>query len=451
MTALVWFRRDLRLTDNPAWAAATRDHDLAQALFVVEPRLWNAAGPHRRDHLAGHLTALDRSLRAREGALLVVTGPAASAIPRLASRYDALYFNDDHSPYATSRDHAVRSAADAALDVITFEGSLVHPPGSVTTTAGDAYRVFTPFYRNWRSLPLPAPVGDVGSAAIGDAAELPVPEPQEFDDGRFGEAAAHKRLERFLDKVDDYERQRDRVDRDGTSGLSADLKFGTISPVSVIRAVGDGTPGRDAVVRQIAWRDFHAHALSAHPHGYERALRTQFDTVEWQIDPDGLAAWKRGRTGYPIIDAAMRQLEATGRMHNRLRLLAASFLVKDLLIDWREGERHFRRLLVDADPAQNIGNWQWVAGTGFDAAPYFRIMNPTTQAKRHDPDGDYTRRWVPELGTLEGAAIHEPWRHRDLLRREGVVLGEDYPLPIVDHAEARVRAIDTYRRASSAD
>jgi deoxyribodipyrimidine photo-lyase len=444
VTALVWFRRDLRLSENPAWVAATREHALVQAVFVLEPSLWEAAGVLRREHLAGHLTALDRSLRELGGALLVAEGPARSAVPRIGSRYDALYFNEDHSPYAEARDGAVRR--QSAPEVLTFAGSLVHPPGSVLTAAGDPYRVFTPFYRRWRSLPLPAPAGEPGGAAIGDELELPVPEPEEFDEVRFGEKAAHERLGRFLDRVDDYELRRDRVDGVATSGLSADLKFGTISPVSVIRAVGDKTAGRASLVRQLAWRDFHVHALTAYPHGYTRALRSRYDRVEWRDDPDGLEAWRSGRTGFPIVDAAMRELAGTGRMHNRLRLLAASFLVKDLLVDWREGERHFRRLLIDADPAQNVGNWQWVAGTGFDAAPYFRVMNPTTQAKRHDPDGAYTRRWVTELSALEGASVHEPWRHRDLLRRAGVTLGEDYPLPIVDHAAARERALDAYRR-----
>jgi deoxyribodipyrimidine photo-lyase len=266
-----------------------------------------------------------------------------------------------------------------------------------------------------------------------------------------GEAAAARRLGAFLERADAYREERDRPDLDTTSRLSADLKFGTIDPLAVARRAGDASPGRRAFVRQLCWRDFYAHLMAAFPETARRAMRPEYEAVPWRDDPDGLTAWQEGRTGYPIVDAGMRQLAAEGWMHNRVRMITASFLVKDLLIDWRLGERHFRRLLVDADLPQNVGNWQWVAGTGADAAPYFRIFNPTTQARRFDPEGDYVRRWVPELGGIAGPAVHTPWELGPMeLAAAGVSLGEDYPGPIVDHAEARLATLEAYEQARRA-
>jgi deoxyribodipyrimidine photo-lyase len=264
-----------------------------------------------------------------------------------------------------------------------------------------------------------------------------------------GEDAAAGRLARWLDDVDGYRDRRDRPDDDtGTSHLSADLRWGTLSPREVARTVGESTKGRAGFVRQLAWRDWYAHLLWEQPELASHALKPEMDRVPWRDDPDGLAAWQEGRTGYPIVDAGMRQLAATGWMHNRVRMITASFLVKDLLVDWRLGEAHFRRLLVDFEVSQNVGNWQWVAGTGPDAAPYFRIFNPVTQARKFDPDGEFVRRWVPELAGLEAPSVHSPWELGPLeLAAAGVVLGETYPHPIVDHAEARERTLAAYGRA----
>ncbi len=263
-----------------------------------------------------------------------------------------------------------------------------------------------------------------------------------------GESEALERLEGLLSRVDRYGEERDRPDLDMTSHLSADLKFGTIDPRVVVSLVGESTPGRRAFVRQLAWRDFYAQLLAAFPHTKSRSMWEEYDRLVWRDDPGGLAAWTEGKTGYPIVDAGMRQLLAEGWMHNRVRLITASFLVKDLLIDWRLGERHFRRLLIDADVAQNVGNWQWVAGTGADAAPYFRIFNPVVQGKRFDPDGAYVRCWVPELAGLDAPGIHAPWELPTAdLEVVGVDLGEDYPAPIVEHATARVEALAAYGAA----
>jgi deoxyribodipyrimidine photo-lyase len=252
-----------------------------------------------------------------------------------------------------------------------------------------------------------------------------------------GELGANNRLEHFLEIVDNYEADRNRPDLDRTSHLSADLKFGTISARRVIEHVGTATDGREAFVRQLAWRDFYAQILFHAPHTVDDPFRDELGSIVWAVDDEAVAAWKDGKTGYPLVDAGMRQLRAEGWMHNRVRMVAASFLVKDLGIDWRIGERYFRRVLIDADTAQNVGNWQWVAGTGADAAPYFRIMNPVAQSRRFDPDGAYIRRYVPELSSLDAATIHDPWEHPLEAAAAGVTLGENYPYPMIDHAEAR--------------
>jgi deoxyribodipyrimidine photo-lyase len=264
---------------------------------------------------------------------------------------------------------------------------------------------------------------------------------------RAGEAGALERLERFDERVDAYPDERDRPDLDTTSRLSIDLKFGTIGPRTIIERLGTHTPGREAFVRQLAWRDFYTDLLDAAPESVDQALRPDYRSIDWEDDPEGLEAWKAGETGYPIVDAGMRQLRAEGWMHNRVRMVVASFLVKDLLIDWRLGERHFRHLLLDADVASNVGNWQWAAGTGADAAPYFRIFNPVGQSRKFDPDGDYIRRWVPELTEVAAPHIHAPWDAPPLeLASAGVILGDTYPDPIVDHGFARERTLARYKQ-----
>jgi len=445
MAGLMWFRRDLRLDDNPAWSAATRHHDAVTALFVIDRRLFGRS-PRRDAMLVGHLERLDRRLRAAGGVLKVRRGPSERVVMEEASSAEAVYWNADTGRFAERRDGRVAARLEGRANV--HRGLTVHAPGVLTTQAGSPHRVFAPFYRKWREAPWelwPTP----GTAFIDDERGEPMPEiaPPPMEPG---EDAARRRLDQWLEKVDRYDETRDQLEPGATSELSSDLHFGVLDARRVRAEVGDHTGGRAAYVRQLAWRDFSFQALHFHPQAAGKPIRPEYGAIAWRDDPDGLTAWMSGTTGYPIVDAAMRQLSATGWMPNRVRMVSASFLVKDLLIDWRLGERHFRRELVDGDVAQNVINWQWVAGTGLDAAPYFRVFNPVLQSRRHDPEGTYIRRWLPELAGLGAPAIHAPWEAGPLeLAAAGVSLGSDYPAPIVDHGRARERTIDAYKLALS--
>jgi deoxyribodipyrimidine photo-lyase len=444
-TEIVWFRRDARLHDNPAWAAGSRA-DSVVPLFVIDPRLFGRATELRRTYLIGGLRSLDQELSTRGGRLRVEHGDPREVIPKLATSLGVarVHVNREVSPFGVERDRAVARH----VDLVVHEGTYVHPPGSVLTGAGGVFRVFTPFFKAWsnRPLPLGAQAAET-DVADGVGSGLPA-----GADPGVGEQDALARLLQFGAQVDRYAFERDRPDIDGTSRLSVALKYGWLSPAEVVRQIGMGGDGRAAFVRQVAWRDFFGHQLSAEPESARISVRPEYRRIRWVSDAADLEAWKSGSTGYPFVDAGMRQLRAEGWMHNRVRMITASFLVKDLLVDWRLGERWFRHHLLDADVAQNVGNWQWVAGTGSDAAPYFRVFNPVRQSRRFDPEGTYIRRWVPEIAGLSARDIHAPWEmDPTMLAACGVDLGVTYPLPIIDHAAARARALETYARARDSE
>jgi len=398
-----------------------------------------------------NVAALADELAAAGGSLTMLRGDPREAIPALVEQTgaEAVYVNKAVSAFGRRRDRAIEQGG---VPVVGHWGTLVSTPGSVLTQKGTLSRVFTPYYKTWirSALPtLPAP-GEAELIGVGRASKLGQDGlPGDFDlSPEAGSGAAYDALHSWLDRVDDYTDTQNLPAIDGTSQLSSHLRFGTISPRAVLDIVGSSTPGREGFARQLAWRDWYANLLLEFPDMADRAVRPAYDKIEWNDDPEGLDAWQRGLTGYPIVDAGMRQLAQTGWMHNRVRMIAGSFLVKDLLIDWREGERWFRHLLIDADPSQNAGNWQWVAGTGTDAAPYFRVFNPVTQSMKFDPDGAYISRWVPELAGLDAKNIHAPWLMAPLdLASAGVILGDTYPAPIVNHADARDNALAAYKQA----
>ncbi len=463
--ALLWLRRDLRVHDHPALAAALDGAERVVPVYVLDPRLLQGprASANRTWFLLGALAELAESLAVRGASLVVRTGRPEQLVPALAAAAgaDAVFATRDVSPFARARDRAVAEAlaADGRRLQLT-RGLLVAEPEDVRTQRGGPVTVFTPFARRWAAVPrrelLPAP-GAIPSLPPGALASEPLPvAPAPTADPallpRPGEAAARERLGRWVASaaLSAYADGRNRLDAEGTSRLSADLKFGTLSPLEVLRAAEGPGNGRRVFVAELCWREFYAHVLWHFPHVARGAYRPAYDAVPWVDDAAGLAAWRAGRTGYPVVDAALRQLAASGWMHNRARMIAASFLVKDLLVDWRRGEAHFMAHLVDADVASNNGGWQWTAGTGTDAAPYFRVFNPVSQSRRFDPDGAYARRWVPELARVPDAFVHEPWTMpADVQAASGCVIGRDYPAPIADHAAARKRALAAYATARS--
>jgi deoxyribodipyrimidine photo-lyase len=459
-TTVVWLRRDLRLSDHPALdAAAARGRVVC--LFVVDPgilaRRHHQSEPRLRFLRAG-LESLERDLRERGGRLVVRRGDPATVVPDVAAEAgaDRVHATREISPLGRARDRRVHDAlAEAGVRLARFDGDLAAPPEDLLGPSGAGYRVFTPFYRAWLKAPLPEhlPAPDAlpgpdlesdGLAAL-PGGEPPIPA---------GAAAARQRLEAFIDSqdVDYYRDERDMVADDTTSRLSAYLRFGMCTAAQIGRAIGPERmlPGRDAYWRQVAWREFFHHLLWWRPEAARGSLLEQYRDIAWDDDPAHLAAWRAGLTGYPLVDAAMRQLADTGWVHNRARMVAASFLVKDLLVDWRRGETVFMQALVDGDPASNNGGWQWVASTGTDAAPYFRVLNPIRQARRFDPEGVYVRRHVPELRRVPDEHIHEPWRmDPELQRRIQCRIGVDYPAPIVDHLERQRVAVARYRDAAA--
>lgn len=475
---VVWFRRDLRLSDNPALAAAVSRGGPVVAAWVYAPaeEAESFPGAASRVFLHGALEGLAASLAARGGRLVLRPGPTIKALLDLAreSGADAVFANRVWDPAFLARDGKAVSALRAnGIDARLFDDGVLFPPDAMERSAGGPFRVFGPFWRRCLAGPHP-------EAPIRAPERIPSPEPvppsrplPEFrllpvvpwDSGiraawTPGETGGRERLERFLDgALASYSRDRDFPGTDGTSRLSPYLHWGCISPRQVwhathSRAATDAAPGvsrgAEAFLRQLGWREFAHHLLFRFPGTVHAPLRPEFEAFPWRDDAGGLAAWQRGRTGYPMVDAGMRQLWATGWMHNRVRMLVASFLVKDLLLPWRQGASWFLDTLADADLADNTLGWQWVTGCGADAAPYFRVFNPAVQGEKFDPEGRYVREWVPELAGMPDRWVHRPWEAPPVvLSKAGVTLGESYPRPIVDHAAARLRALAAMPRRIS--
>lgn len=454
-TTILWFRRDLRLADHPALLAAVEAADGGRVLpvFVGEPGLLRASA-HRTHALIQALRSLNTAM---DQALVYRSGDPTTVLPELAREVEAVsvHISAESSPYGRRRDDAVRAALEGDdVPLIATGSPYAIGPGTILNGSGEPYKVFTPFSKAWREHGFPSPAGAPDGVrwhrqVQGD--DLPaLPEiDADVDLPEVSEAAAMRRWAAFLgDDVAEYDSDRDRPDRDGTSRLSVHLKYGTIHPRTLLADLGDRrSAGAQTYRTELAWREFYADVLWHHPDSAWSDLRTALQGMDYDdLDHGGVAeavqAWKRGETGFPIVDAGMRQLLHSGWMHNRVRMITASFLCKHLHIWWPVGARHFLTHLVDGDIASNNHGWQWVAGTGTDAAPYFRVFNPVRQGEKFDPDGSYVRRWVPELSHLHGAAAHTPWD-----QPEGYAHG--YPHRILDLKEERAEALRRYDSARS--
>ncbi len=481
---ICWFRNDLRLTDHAALAAAAANGPVL-AVFILDD---DAAGPWKmggasRWWLHHSLASLTLNLAQKGGRLVLRRGDTVECLETLIKQENAkaLYFSRAYEPWAAEQQRCLKERFDhtfgESVEVKRFAGRLLLEPEQVSTQEGRPYKVFTPFWRasmmqlsardaektkRARAVPATIQWHDAKNATSDelDAWQL-LPDKPDWAAGlrefwQPGEKGAFDRLKAFLDlAIDDYPTGRDQPDEDFTSRLSPYLHFGEISPEQIWRAVKAAAAGNqinetagNAFLRQLGWRDFSYHLLSFFPALPESNFRPQFDQFPWQENQDQLEAWRRGQTGYPLVDAGMRQLWHTGWMHNRVRMVVGSFLVKHLRMHWRHGENWFWDTLVDADLANNAASWQWVAGSGADAAPYFRIFNPITQGEKFDQHGAYIRHWVPELRELPKKFLNKPWTApKQVLSDAGVVLGENYPKPIVDHRAAREAALSALQQS----
>ena len=464
---IVWFRQDLRLTDNPALAAAAATGRPVIPLYIRDEvgGHW-APGAASRWWLHGSLTSLAASLDEAGASLVLHSGPPERVLKEIIddTGATAVYWNRCYEPHAIARDTKIKKALQSAeIDAQSFNAALLFEPWTIRTKGGQPYGVFTPFWRACLDQPEPAKPHPAPKALTAFNGKLKsdalkswglLPTKPDWTGGlretwTSGEAGAAARLKSFMHVLDDYKTDRDRPREDGTSRLSPHLHFGEIGPRQIWHRVRSRPPSAsaDVFLKELGWREFSHHLLFHHPKLADEPLRAPFNDFPWRRDKKALAAWQRGRTGYPIVDAGMRQLWQTGWMHNRVRMVVASFLIKHLLLPWQDGEAWFWDTLVDADLANNAASWQWVAGCGADAAPFFRIFNPVLQGERFDPDGAYVRRFVPELAKLPADVIHKPWTaDAAVLKKAGVVLGETYPEPIVDHGEARTRALAAFEK-----
>lgn len=454
-TAVVWFRRDLRVHDQPILREAADRADRALALFVLDPALLEPSGPRRRTFLYRCLRALDESLG---GKLLVAKGDPADVVPRIAGAVGAatVHTAADYNPYGRKRDEAVEKALrERDVELVRSGSPWLTEPGSITKSDGEPYTVFTPFSREWTKRIAGSEPVDTGARTVRwmdpsekdggpRAVTIPDDEPIDAELPEAGEKAAREQWEAFVDEhLSDYDDVRDRPDKPGTSRMSVHLKYGTVHPRTLLADARGNGQGPTSYRNELCFRDFYAHVLWHFPRSARENFDPRFDRITLDTGKQAyekFERWKDGRTGYPAIDAAMRQLRGEAWMHNRMRMAVASFLVKDLHLPWWWGATHFMDLLVDGELSSNQHGWQWAAGSGTDAAPYFRVFNPVTQGERFDPQGDYVRRWVPELADvegLEGRKVHQPWKLENP--------PADYPAPMVDHQAERQEALNRFQ------
>ena len=472
--SLVWFRRDLRAFDHAALHHALRYSQQVFCVFVYDTDILDdlPRDDRRLRFIHASLASLDEELRRLGGYLIVRHGSARDEVVALANALDvdAVHVCTDYEPPAIARDREVaRQLAAHGRTLHAYKDQVIFEKEEVLTLARQPFSVFTPYKNAWlkrlaahpetlAAYPVDAYAHAFAPPASGPTSALPALEDIGFASGEpplpAGMEGAEALFEAFVEDIADYGRARDFPAEDGTSRLSAHLRFGTTSIRHLVRTAqqltlsGAGGNGAPVWLSELIWRDFYAMVLAQHPHVVERSFKPAFDAVRWDEGPDAdalFAAWCEGRTGYPLVDAAMVQLNTTGFMHNRLRMVTASFLTKDLGIDWRRGERYFALQLNDYELASNNGGWQWAASTGCDAQPWFRIFNPVTQSTRFDPRGEFIRRYLPQLARLDGKQIHAPWLvQAQALAERGVVLGEDYPAPVVEHDAARRRTLERF-------
>lgn len=457
---LVWFRRDLRDFDHAPLAAALASHERVHCAFVFDTEILDplAGDDARVSFIRECVKELDRSLRARGGGLIAVHGRAREEVPRLARelRVESVFVGRDYEPQAAARDDEVAAVLERdGIRLRGFKDQVIFEADEVLTAQGKPYTVFTPYRNAWLKRLTPP---DTAARDVSPGAGQLVPGnggvPSLVDLGfdavdtaiEPGMTGGRRAWEAFQGRIAAYADDRDFPARAATSGLSAHLRFGTVSIRELVRfARSRRSAGAAAWLSELVWREFYFAALSVRPDSVDHAWHPGYDALAWERDEGAWDAWRGGATGYPLVDAAMRELAARGTMHNRLRMVTASFLVKDLGLDWRRGERHFAARLLDYDQAANVGNWQWCASTGSDAQPWFRIFNPVTQSRRFDPDGAYIRRWVPELAHVADRRVHAPWEMSEAEQQAArCVIGRDYPPPVVDHGEARARTLGRY-------
>lgn len=467
-TGLVWLRRDLRLADNTALGRAAAACDRVYVCFVFDREILDHLedrDDRRVDFIHQCITELEGALGAAGSRLIVRQGLASGVIPALAGELNVnvVFASHDYEPARRKRDDRVRRAlAGQGRRLEITKDHVVFEEDEILTAAGRPFQVYTPYRNAWREKLTDEDISERSSRA--DLKRLAMPpasvksDPWRLADLGFiksdlkwpgGEKSGRRALEMFLTRIDDYGETRDFPARPGVSFLSPHLRFGTISIRHVLRAARDvGSPGAEKWIDELIWREFYNMVLHHFPHTQTEPIQRKFAALPWRRDRRLFDAWCEGRTGYPFVDAGMRQLNATGYMHNRLRMVTASFLTKHLLIDWRWGERYFARRLLDYDLSQNVGGWQWAASIGLDAQPYFRIFNPVAQSQRFDPDGAFIREHVPELAGFDDRLIHEPWKAGESAQTAAhCSIGRDYPAPMVDHAEARQAALAFFQSA----